>query len=164
MQPIIIIDNFFKDSRSLEKFKDITDTYPTEGKWIKSENISTHTNTIFKTVSDYYSMDNVVGYEAWTHKNTRPSGNLADGYHYDKDEYRYNLNKLLRFPVCSIVFYIEIKELIGGRLIIDDIAITPKTDRLIIFGPGQKHYVEKFTGSRYSININPWNRILEEYA
>ena len=41
--------------------------------------------------------------------------------------------------------------------------ITPKQNRLVIFGPGRKHYVQDFTGDRFSVNINPWNRLLEEY-
>ena len=43
------------------------------------------------------------------------------------------------------------------------VEIKPKTNRLVLFEPGLKHRVEKFEGTRYSININPWRRRLEAY-
>ena len=39
----------------------------------------------------------------------------------------------------------------------DDI-ITPKTNRMIIFAAGARHYVEDFSGHRVSMLINPWDR------
>ena len=161
---IIIIDNFFEDNESLEKFKDKLEDFPPEGRWYDMDRPETYTGFIIRMASKYYNMDRVVGYEAWIHNNTRPIADYEGGWHFDKDEYRYNVNKVLRFPICSCVFYLEVQNLGGGKLVVEDVEIVPKTNRLVIFGPAKRHYVEEFTGLRHSININPWTRKLEEYA
>jgi len=161
---IIIIDNFFEDQQYLEKFKETIDNFPTDGLWVDVYHKEMYTNHIVEKAGNYFNMKKIKGYEAWTHINSKPSADYEGGWHYDKDEYRYNLNNILSFPVCSCVFYLQVENLIGGRLIVEDIKITPRTNRLIIFGPRKKHYVEDFKGTRISININPWNRLLEEYT
>ena len=75
----------------------------------------------------------------------------------------YHVRKIFRFPVCSLVFYTEIKDLQGGELIVEDTIITPKENRLVIFSPGLLHKVNEFEGKRVSLSINPWNRLLERY-
>ena len=163
MQPIIIIDDFFKEKNALEGFKNKINTFaPTRGVWLSHPN-ETYTDDILTTAGNYYDMNKCVGFEVWTHNNSKPTADYDGGWHYDKDEYRYGLNNILSFPICSCIFYVEVQNLEGGRLVIEDIKIIPRPNRLIIFGPGKKHYVEDFSGVRYSININPWNRKLEEY-
>ena len=161
---IIIIDDFFEDIKSLDKFKNSLKDFPAEGLWYNIDIPEKYTGDILNKASNYYNMNSAIGYEVWIHKNTRPKADYNEGWHIDKDEHRYNLNKVLRFPICSCVFYLEIQNLKGGRLIIESVEVTPKTNRLVLFGPAKKHYVENFTGERYSININPWNRLLEEYT
>jgi hypothetical protein len=50
-----------------------------------------------------------------------------------------------------------VNDLIGGKFITEDITVTPKTNRLIIFSPNTHHTVEEYTGNRLAIAINPWN-------
>ncbi len=159
----VIIDNFFEDIKSLEKLKSKLNDFPPEGRWYSIDKPETYTNIMLTKASEYYNMDKIVGYETWLHKNTKPVADYDGGWHFDKDEHRYNVNKLLRFPICSCVFYLEVQNLKGGRLIVEDVEIIPKTNRLVLFGPGKKHYVQDFQGDRFSIAINPWNRLLEEY-
>jgi hypothetical protein len=161
---IIIIDNFFEDTKSLDKFKNILEDIPPEGRWYSTDTPEEYTGYILNKASEYYNMDKIIGYEVWVHKNTKPLADYEGGWHFDKDEHRYSVNKLLRFPICSCVFYLEIQNLQGGRLIVEDVEIIPKINRLVLFGPAKRHYVEDFIGERCSININPWNRKLEEYT
>mgnify|MGYP003640622520 CR=1 FL=1 len=112
-------------------------------------------------VSKYFNISKLVGFEMWTHNNTRPIGDINEGWHYDKDEYFYKINKVLRFPIFSAVLYLKIKNLVGGRLVFDDAKVTPKENRLVLFGPGLRHGVEGYSGERVSLNINGWNRKLE---
>ena len=151
MKPsIVIIDNLFKDAKSYNNFVKIAE----EGRiasWQSMFCPETYTGFIVRTAAKYYDITKAKGYEAWSHNNTRPDDN---GWHYDKDEYRYSVTGRLSFPICSCVFYLEVRSLKGGRLVIEDTKIVPKT----------KHSVEDFTGIRHSININPWNRRLEEYS
>ena len=107
---------------------------------------------ILTIASRYFDFSNIVGYEFWGQQNTKPNT-----WHYDKDEKLYSKERKLVFPVCSTIYYLAVSDLEGGRLIIEDDVITPKTNRLVIFPPGKYHTVENFKGNRISLLVNPWN-------
>jgi len=132
--------------------------------------------------TDYFDFSDYVGYEAWTHMNTRPGQNIDgylsggevdldsnmnkqggqssshDGWHYDKDELYFNRTGDMKFPICSLVYYpLVAKDLKGGRLVFEDHKIIPKENRLVMFSPGEIHTVDGFKGKRCSLIINPWN-------
>ncbi len=108
---------------------------------------------ILTIASRYFDFSKIIGYEFWSHNNTKPGT-----WHYDKDENLYSKEKKLVFPVCSTIYYLEVSDLVGGRLFIEnDAVITPKTNRLVIFPPGKYHTVEDFTGKRVSLLVNPWD-------
>ena len=107
---------------------------------------------ILTIASRYFDFSNIVGYEFWGQQNTKPNT-----WHYDKDEKLYDKERKLVFPVCSTIYYLAVSDLEGGRLIVEDDVITPKTNRLVIFPPGKYHTVENFKGNRISLLVNPWN-------
>ena len=132
--------------------------------------------------SQYFDFSKCIGYEAWTHMNTRPGQDIEEylttgeydydsnlnknggkssdhyGWHYDKDEMHYSKTGEMKFPICSLIYYVAVAEdLKGGRLMFRDHKIIPKQNRLIIFSPGIIHDVECFEGERCSLIINPWN-------
>ena len=107
---------------------------------------------ILTIASRYFDFSKIVGYEFWGQQNTKPNT-----WHYDKDEKLYSKERKLVFPVCSTIYYLAVSDLEGGRLIIEDDVITPKTNRLVIFPPGKYHTVENFKGNRISLLVNPWN-------
>ena len=107
---------------------------------------------ILTIASRYFDFSKIVGYEFWGQQNTKPNT-----WHYDKDEKLYDKERKLVFPVCSTIYYLAVSDLEGGRLIIEDDVITPKTNRLVIFPPGKYHTVENFKGNRISLLVNPWN-------
>jgi hypothetical protein len=109
-------------------------------------------HALMKLANQYYDLSDVVGYEFWSHYNTRPYG----GWHYDKDEVTYHSKKIYKFPVCSIVYYPIIDNMSGGELILEKDVVVPKVNRVVIFKPGMYHYVNEFDGTRYSMLINPW--------
>jgi hypothetical protein len=150
----IILDNVFDDNfinDFLEKLnnKNISETW-------HSLNVFYDNNILFKSLlrkcEKYYDLSNCVGYEFWTQNNTRPSD-----WHYDKDETFYRNTGNFKFPICSIVYYLKVNNLIGGLLHLEDITIIPKVNRMIIFPPGIKHFVEEFSGERISLLVNPWD-------
>tara|TARA_R100001079_G_scaffold108700_1_gene79710 strand:- start:1484 stop:1978 length:495 start_codon:yes stop_codon:yes gene_type:complete len=106
--------------------------------------------------SNYFDLSSCVGYEFWTHKNTRP----PEGWHYDKDELLFEKDGIYDYPLCSMVYYPFIENLEGGKLHLECDVVTPKENRLIIFSPKTYHYVEPFKGERVSLLINPWKKIL----
>ena len=107
--------------------------------------------------SKYYDLSSSIGYEFWTHDNTRP----PEGWHYDKDEFLFNENGTYDYPLCSMVYYPVVQDLEGGQLHLECDIITPKENRLIIFPPKTYHYVEPFKGNRISLLVNPWSKILK---
>ena len=107
---------------------------------------------ILTIASKYCNFSKIVGYEFWGQNNTKPGT-----WHYDKDEKLYSKKKELVFPVCSTIFYLEVSDLVGGRLFVENDVITPRTNRLVLFPPGKYHTVEDFTGKRVSLLVNPWD-------
>ena len=108
---------------------------------------------ILRLAGRYFKTGHVAGYDYWTHTSTRPMQ-----WHYDKDETAYLKRGIKRYPVCSTVFYLEVENLIGGKLCFETgIEVVPKENRLVIFSEGLYHGVDEFEGVRTSININPWN-------
>jgi len=105
--------------------------------------------------SQMYDLTSCVGYEFWTHYNTIPRN-----WHIDKDEQLKIKTGHTRFPLCSMVYYVYVDELRGGKLHIEDDVITPKSNRLVIFSPGKYHCVEPFLGKRITLCVNPWSEKL----
>ena len=110
-------------------------------------------NSMIRVASQFVNLEECIGYEFWTQKNTRPSK-----WHYDKDEQLKGNENVVSFPLCSMIYYLIVENLDGGQLQVEDDIITPKTNRMIIFAAGARHYVEDFSGHRVSMLINPWDR------
>ena len=160
IKKLIIIDDLLERG-SLKSFLEKVEFDKFESKWFFMDKPETYTKHIINIGADHFPIAGIVGYETWTHKNTRPESDKFHEWHYDKDEYRWSLNQVLRFPLFSAVFYAQVN-CFGGQLLMEKgIQIEPKVNRLVLFEPGLKHRVRKFRGTRYSININPWSRKLE---
>jgi len=108
-------------------------------------------NGILKEINKYVPLDTSIGYEYWTHVNTRPLDK-----HQDKDEVAYITKGISRFPMCSSVYYLTVDSLVGGELVFDDVEISAVPNRLVIFKAGLEHFVRPFAGTRVSIAVNPW--------
>ena len=111
--------------------------------------------SILDIAKNYYDLSDAIGYEFWGHNGT------TTGWHQDKDEMLASKTGKLSFPLCSTVYYLEASNLTGGELVIEnDLGITPKTNRLVIFPPAKFHGVNPFEGKRGSLLINPWSHPL----
>ena len=110
---------------------------------------------ILKVVSQYFDLTKCSGYEIWQHNKTE--GFLP--WHHDRDEILYDKKKIANHPVCGIVYYLTIDEDLkgGGLLFENNERVIPKTNRMVLFDGTMLHSVEKYTGRRHSVNINPWN-------
>ena len=105
--------------------------------------------------SDFYDLSSSVGYEFWTRLNR-----CVSDWHCDKDEKLYDEQKIVSYPLCTIIYYPHVDNMRGGELLLGSDKILPKTNRLVIFAPGIPHNVESFTGDRISMMVNPWNRVM----
>ena len=102
--------------------------------------------------SNFYDLTSFIGYEFWSQNNTRPQN-----WHIDQDEQLVAKTNQTRFPLCSMVYYVKVNDLKGGKLHIEDDIITPKTNRLVVFSPQLNHCVVPFVGDRISLCVNPWS-------
>ncbi len=102
--------------------------------------------------SNFFDLTSCIGYEFWSQNNTRPQN-----WHIDQDEQLVAKTNQTRFPLCSMVYYVKVNDLKGGKLHIEDDIITPKTNRLVIFSPQLNHCVVPFVGDRISLCVNPWS-------
>ena len=111
---------------------------------------------LLKYVSRHFDLTKCCGYEIWQHNKTE--GSLP--WHYDQDESLYfrSGKKIIQHPVCRVVYYLKIDNLKGGGLLFENNErVSPKQNRMVLFDAKLKHCVEKYTGRRHSVNINPWN-------
>jgi len=147
---ILVTDKIFY-SQTLEK---INSTCPHA--FFTNEDSHTHKDVctrLLTNASAYFNFNNQIGYDVWFHRNGTP------GWHQDRDEQTFWETGQSHFPICSIVFYPHVKDLVGGELIFkNNMRITPVTNRLVMFGPGLEHKVTPIeSGERVSMNINAWN-------
>ena len=158
-----VIDNFLTKPRLnlvRYEFRKLKENIPL--KWFSEPypgmKVKHTKKVILKEAVKHYNFKKYIGFEEWSQNNTQCNS------HVDKDEgYFKRTNGRLKLPICSIVFYVEVENLEGGRLMLGEDIITPKTNRLVMFDPGIHHHVEPFNGTRRTYLINPWNSMPENY-
>jgi hypothetical protein len=189
MSSTIILDNVIEknsfDKMKLDFMSIINDS--TDEDWFlldTKHNFQDFCLALIKLAGGYYDLSSCSGYEFWIHHHTKPPT-----WHIDNDERRREENNIMIFPLCSIVYYLQVEDLVNGELCIshndeiqlnststlyeevranrldhkmDDIII-PKTNRVVMFSPGKFHTVNKFTGKRISMIINPWDASKYKY-
>jgi hypothetical protein len=152
----IIIDNVL-DSGSVVRLKESIDESTRDPFFYTMDNRHLYDNfclAMINIASEFYDLSSSVGYEFWTRLNR-----CVSDWHCDKDEKLYDEQKIVIYPLCTIIYYPHVYNMKGGELLLDGDKILPKTNRLVIFAPGIPHNVEDFTGERISMMVNPWNRI-----
>ena len=153
---LIVIDDFLPEDKNKEVINFFMTHDASETQWFEATlshylNSTSLISDCLKEVSKYYDLSSMIGCEMWCHNNTRPD------WHYDKDEKLYEETQEIKTPLCSIVYYANINNLIGGKFLTETISVTPQTNRLVIFSSNIYHAVEEYTGDRLSISINAWN-------
>jgi hypothetical protein len=115
-------------------------------------------NPLLDKAKKHFDLSECIGYEVWSQNNPEL------GWHMDKDEILFKQEGINSFPICTLVYYIRIENILGGKLLFENgTSIKPLQNRLVIFGPGIRHAVdEMFTvdGRRQSIIINPWDYVI----
>jgi hypothetical protein len=110
---------------------------------------------IISLANKYIELKSAIGYEMWcNHDNS-----YVPSMHHDKDDFLFEQHNILAFPLCSIVYYPLIENLVDGDFYTEDIILKPKTNRLLIFSPGLPHGVRLYKGYRKAVSINPWDKI-----
>lgn len=152
-----VVDNFltYSELRSISRdrnfspFKGQRHSLPVEG----------YRNKILEEAETFADLSNAIQIEEWFHN---PAFSSLPGKHYDKDERLFRATGNLQFPLCSCILYVKVENLVGSELIIDSkYVIVPKTNRLVLISPGVEHEVTPWvSGTRVSVNINPWDRYL----
>lgn len=158
METLKVLNNFLPQ-HELDKIPRYPGFNPFRHYWYDSPPQRGYQSAILEEASSFVDLSEIVGFEEWFHN---PSLFSLPGKHYDKDEMLYNKTKVLSFPLCSCVFYMKVEDLNGANLEIEgERPIIPTPNTLVIFKPGVLHEVTPYrSGTRTSLNINPWNRLL----
>jgi hypothetical protein len=157
---LIVIENVLTDAENqlmLNHFVSNQINSWIDGNIETIDNVKLPLQKILKIVNNHFDLSNMLGVECWSNIN------VHTGWHIDFDDMEMFKTKQLKTPICSIVYYVKINNLIGGNLITKTESYTPKTNDLVTFKPGLIHNVEKFSGERMSIAINPWEYKIETY-
>lgn len=113
---------------------------------------------LLRVAAEYVDLGTMVGCEYWHHQNSAPH------WHADIDEKLHAATGVVQTPLCGIVYYPAVNNLVGGAFYTADARVVPKTNRMVIFERGIEHGVEAFTGSRLSVAMNPWPYKLKEHT
>ena len=151
----VVIDNVL-DSDSVSRLKESIDESTRDPFFYMMSDRHLYDNfslSMIEIAKQFYDLSSSVGYEFWTRLNR-----CVGGWHCDKDERLYDEQKIVSYPLCTIIYYPHVN-MKGGELLLGDDKILPKTNRMVIFAPGIPHNVEDFIGERISMMVNPWHRI-----
>lgn len=149
-----VIDNFLPES-ALKSIRPSAGFSPFKSKWYDVPKLP-HQVEILKAAAGFAKFDKYEGFEEWSHN---PHWLPLPDSHYDKNEELFQETGELSFPLCSCIFYLKVEDLVGADLFLEDIdeLIVPRTNRLVLMQPGLLHKVTEYvSGTRVSININPW--------
>jgi len=147
-----IVDNFDELQKDLLKLLDGSNILP---KWYNLDTEHPCKDICLYLISiaqKYYDLSKCNGYEFWLNNNSRSSK-----WHIDKDERMKHEKGILSYPLCTMVYYIIVDNVVDGKLEMRDVIIEPKNNRLIMFPSGIEHYVQPFSGNRASLVVNPWD-------
>lgn len=129
---------------------------PMPNMWADKEAIPNYFKNLISVASQHFDLSEAVGYEWWTQKNTY----TAKGWHYDLDEDIWKHNLKVVPPICSIIYYPLVSCLKGGELILEDLKIQPKTNRMILMSQNVPHMIAPYNideATRWSFLCNPWS-------
>lgn len=153
---LIIIDNFLNEEarQKISEHYEIAENCK-KCAWIDGDlnkliSLKSGLSACVQQASKNFDLGGMVGVEVWS------NGNSAVDWHYDKDEKLIKLTNEIKTPLCNIVYYAKVDNLIGGKLLTKTEQITPKQNRLVIFSSNTYHKVEDFQGQRIAISVNPW--------
>ena len=153
----VVIDDVL-DSKSVSTICSHIDQSTKHSIFYRKNDNHLHDNfclSMIDIASQFYDLSSFVGYEFWTRLNS-----CVGGWHQDKDEKLYDKKGIESYPLCSIIYYVHVKNMTGGELLLDTDTILPKTNRMVIFAPGISHNVNEFTGDRICLLVNPWDKIV----
>lgn len=108
---------------------------------------------LYVIAAHYFNLYNVLGMERWSNVDQ-----VTPAWHTDHDMNHFMRTQEEKYPRCTIVYYPFVDDnLSGGKFKTETEVIIPKTNRMILFGPGILHHVQPFTGKRVSVVYNPWD-------
>lgn len=141
-----VYDSFFLEEKNIPS------------SWISKNNIQNHEELfkLSKLIDINLDTSECSGYEFWTHNLTSP------GYHYDRDEFLFREKSVNVFPMCTLIYYLEILNYDGNifnskiTLSTPDFIISPKENRCVIMNSGIIHGSSAINDIRRLLVLSPW--------
>jgi hypothetical protein len=163
MNKIIILDNVF-DDETVEVFSNIE---LVEGiVWHTIEEESPYLK-IIEVIKQFVDLSDCAGYEVWCNKNKLPKK------HQDRNEF-LGAKGILDFPLIGCVYYPIVENVSGSEFCCEDVIVTPKTNRMVLFTGNLWHgvnsdknesdltsdqglyYKLSDKSTRVALSLNPW--------
>jgi hypothetical protein len=169
MDKVIILDSVLSEPELEESLKYDLSTYPNfpdrevehrwenpyVQRWVADRNFPSY-EKLLTLAGAYVDLRHRVGYEVVTNIVPQPM-------HFDRDDLLWSSKKIMKFPLCSIVYYPYVNVLEGGQLHIEGEDFEVKTNRMILFPSGKMHRAKPFKGTRISVGILPWDEVPMAY-
>lgn len=155
---LIVIDDVLADDEleATSSFMEKMEGKGNPGFWIdKGAFIDFPLYKLLGIVEQNFDLSSMVGCEYWEAR--RDDINPEPDWHIDKDEKLFTETGEERTPICSIVYYPHIENLTDGNFVTRSHLVVPKTNRLIAISSGVLHGVQRWSGERKSLVINPWS-------
>lgn len=155
----VVIDDALSDDQNkliLQRFTSDVDNRPMPTAWRDYSQVSI-LHQLVDIARNYFDLSSMIGFEYWSQNQSKPGD-----WHIDKDEMMFQETGVVSTPLCTIAYYPIVDIVSGGRFISKDLAITPKTNRLLMFDSTMEHMVEDYTGRRVSVLIAPWDRKVKD--
>ena len=106
---------------------------------------------IIDYAKQFYDFSDMHSCEMWVNYNQ-----VTPVLHTDHDMKHFVQTGEEKYPICTIVFYVDTNCTADGWLEIQGQIVRPWTNRIVCFGAGLPHIVKPFTGTRISSVYNPW--------
>ena len=148
----MIIKDDFLSEKELAEYQNMCKTKSFNLQTIEYDNLDKGSKKIIDFAKQYYDFANLNICEMWTNYNT-----VTPVLHTDHDMVHFIKTGEEKYPICTIIFYPLVEDVIGGKLKIKNQEVEPKTNRLVCFPKGVPHQVQSFIGTRVSVVYNPWS-------
>lgn len=154
MNKFIVLDNVLP-SRDFEELRE-SEWERGHITWYDRSNGQSQCDQLLQIAGEHYDLSSIAGYEVWCN-------NTHIDWHCDIDDTLNRETGIIKYPICTLVYYLDIEVFEGGDLVTSTVMVQPIPNRLVIFGPAVRHAVRKYEGKRRAISINPWIEIPKKY-
>jgi hypothetical protein len=157
-----ILPNFLTQQEIFDVQRDTAGHFGSCSKFTPTKRMHSVHNRVFEEVKKFVPAESLAGVEQWGFHSDYHGSQLPTT-HQDTDEGLLEAKGITKYPLCSAILYLNIRDLIGASLEIYEqskphTSIKPETGMVVLLAPGTWHAISAFqSGTRHSMNYNFWD-------